>query len=95
MTVAVLEAELARHKHISCICFMGGDRYYDDIAVLTMEFRRNHPDLKFAMYSGRQEMNPILSKLLDYYKMGPYIEAKGPLDKETTNQIMYKKINGK
>ena len=73
---------------------MGGDRYYDDIAVLTMEFRRIHPELKFAMYSGKQEMNPILSQLLDYYKVGPYIAARGPLNKETTNQIFYKKVNG-
>jgi len=94
LTIAVLEAELAKHKHITCICFMGGDRYYDDIAVLTMEFRRIHPELKFAMYSGKQEMNPILSQLLDYYKVGPYIAARGPLNKETTNQIFYKKVNG-
>lgn len=73
---------------------MGGDRYYDDIAVLTMEFRRNYPHLKFAMYSGREEMNPILSQLLDYYKIGPYIEEKGPLNKETTNQRFYKKVDG-
>jgi len=73
---------------------MGGDRYYDDIAVLTMELRREHPELKFAMYSGREIMNPILSNLLDYYKIGPYIEKCGPMNKETTNQKFYKKQNG-
>ena len=93
MTYAVLEAQLAKHKHTTCICFMGGDRYYTDIAVLVMEFRREHPELKFAMYSGRQDMDPILSQLLDYYKVGPYIEEYGPLDKETTNQRFYKKVN--
>ena len=53
-----------------------------------------YPHLKFAMYSGATEMNPFLSKILDYYKIGPYIEEKGPLNKKTTNQVFYKKENG-
>ena len=94
LTTAVLEAEIASHKHITCVCFMGGDRYYNDIAVLIMEVRRDFPDLKWALYSGRQEMVSFLEPLLDYYKVGPYIETRGPMNKETTNQIFYKKING-
>ena len=94
LTYAVLEAEIASHKHISCVCFMGGDRYYDQIAVLVMELKREFPHLKWAIYSGRQEMNPILSQLMDYYKVGPYIPEYGPLNKETTNQRFYKKIDG-
>lgn len=73
---------------------MGGDRYYDDITVLTMEFRREHPELKFAFYSGRQEMNPRVAQVIDYYKVGPYIAKLGPLNKKTTNQRLYKKENG-
>lgn len=73
---------------------MGGDRYYNDIATLIMEVHRDFPDLKWAFYSGRQEMVPFLEPLLDYYKIGPYIEEKGPMNKETTNQIFYKKVNG-
>lgn len=72
---------------------MGGDRYYDDIAVLVMELKRNYPHLKFAMYSGRAEMNPFLGRILDYYKIGPYIEACGPLNNPNTNQHFYKRIN--
>ena len=73
---------------------MGGDRYYEDIARLIEEIKRTHPRIKVAMYSGRQEMNESLSQLLDYYKVGPYIEKFGPLNKPTTNQCLYKKING-
>ena len=73
---------------------MGGDRHYDQIAILTMEMRREFPHLKWAMYSGRQQMNPFLSNVLDYYKVGPYIPEMGPLDKKTTNQIFYKKVDG-
>ena len=72
---------------------MGGDRYYIDIIVLIMELGRNYPELKWAMYSGRQEMQPVLSQLLDYYKVGPYIEERGPLDNPNTNQVFYKKEN--
>lgn len=92
LSLEVLEKLYKKNKHITCICFMGGDRYYDDIIILIMQMRRNHPNLKFAMYSGRQEMHPYLSKLLDYYKVGPYIESLGPMNKKTTNQIFYKKV---
>lgn len=94
LNYAVLEAEIASHPHITCVCFMGGDRYYDDISILVMELKREYPQLKWAMYSGRSQMNPFLSTILDYYKIGPYIPEKGPLNKNTTNQVMYKKIDG-
>ena len=91
LTFDELERLYKKNPHVTCICFLGGDRYYDDMAILIMEFKRMHPNLKFAMYSGRKEMNPFLSKILDYYKIGPYIAEKGPLNKKTTNQIFYKK----
>ena len=93
LTYAELERLILKNPHITCVCFMGGDRYYDDIATLITELRCNYPHLKWAMYSGRQEMQPFLSKILDYYKIGPYIEEKGPLDNPNTNQIFYKKEN--
>ena len=36
----------------------------------------------------------IYGTILDYYKIGPYIPEKGPLNKNTTNQVMYKKVDG-
>lgn len=94
LTYAVLKAQIDSHPHITCVCFMGGDRYYDQIATLTMYGKRDFPSLKWAMYSGRTEMHPFLSKILDFYKIGPYIPKYGPLNKNTTNQRFYKKING-
>ena len=61
--------------------------------MLITKLRRNYTHLKWAMYSGRQEMQPFLSTILDYYKIGPYIKEKGPLDNTNTNQIFYKKEN--
>lgn len=94
LNYAELERLILENPHITCVCFLGGDRFYDDIAVLVMELRRNYPELKWAMYSGRPQMNPILSQLLDYYKIGPYMEDFGPLDQPTTNQHFYKKQDG-
>lgn len=73
---------------------MGGDRYHDHIASLVMTLHREYPRLKFAMYSGCDTMNPVLARLLDYYKIGPYKAEYGPLDSPTTNQHFYKKIDG-
>lgn len=73
---------------------MGGDAFYDDIAQLIKIMRLKFPYLKWAMYSGRQVMNEELSQLLDYYKIGPFIPKRGPLNEKTTNQRMYKKVNG-
>ena len=50
-----------------------------------------HPDLKIGWYSGFSEIpNEIDINNFDYIKVGPYIEECGGLDKETTNQILYK-----
>lgn len=86
-------ALLQKHPHITCICFMGGDRHPDKLAQLIHELREQNIHLKMAMYSGRSKMNQQLSECLDYYKIGPYIEFYGPLNKKTTNQIFYKKEN--
>ncbi len=94
LTFEELERLYKKHPHTTCICFMGGDRYYDDIIVLIMEFKRMYPEVKFAMYSGRNEMVPYLEKLLSYYKLGPFIEKFGPLNKTSTNQKFYKKEQG-
>lgn len=73
---------------------MGGDAFYDDIAQLIKVMRLKFPNLKWAMYSGRSVMNEELSQLLDYYKIGPFIPKRGPLNEKTTNQRMYKKVDG-
>ena len=93
LNYAELQRLIEENPHITCVCFMGGDRWYDDLSILIMEMRREFPNLKWAFYSGRQEMHPFLPQVLDYYKVGPYLEERGPLNKKTTNQIFYKKIN--
>ena len=83
------------NKGITCVCFMGGDSDPEWIATLAFRVKRDFSDLKIGWYSGRQHLPsnfPI--QHFDYIKVGPYIPKLGGLDKETTNQIMYKVDNG-
>ena len=91
-----LEKLIMSNIGISCVCFMGGDSCPDYIEQLALfiKFQSWYP-LKVAWYSGRSSIpNDLDISLFDYIKVGPYIPKLGGLDKETTNQIMYKVDNG-
>lgn len=79
---------------VTCICFMGGDAEPEYINYLANYIRNNFKDLKIGWYSGKDTIsNKINIQNFDYIKIGPYIESCGGLDKETTNQKLYKIIN--
>lgn len=80
---------IGENPGITCVCFMGGDANHSEIAELC-EAIRSETDLKTAIYSGDEEMDPDLLESVDYYKYGPYIKELGPLDSPTTNQRLYK-----
>lgn len=85
---------ISSNKGISCVSFMGGDSNPGDINGLAAVIRYQ-TNLKIAWYSGRQYTPEGLNlSYFDYIKVGPYIPKLGGLDKETTNQIMYKVDNG-
>ena len=62
--------------------------------VIIKYIREKHNTLKIALYSGRNKIESELEGLLDFIKIGPYIAKYGPLNKETTNQRLYKIENG-
>ena len=80
-------------RDVTCVCFMGGDREPDEVMRLA---RLVHKEgLKTAWYSGRQELPKCFDiGALDYVKVGPYIESKGPLTSPDTNQQMYRIESG-
>lgn len=81
---------------ISCVCFMGGDKFPKEINHLAALVNQISPSLKIAWYSGKQELtDEINPRRFNYIKLGPYIEDKGPLNSPTTNQRLYKVIDGK
>ena len=91
-----LERLIKNNIGISCVCFMGGDSCPDYIEQLALfiKYQSWYP-LKVAWYSGKSSIpNDLDINLFNYIKVGPYIPKLGGLDKETTNQIMYKVDNG-
>ena len=80
---------------ITCIAFMGGDADPVGVNMLAQYVHEEYPELKVAWYSGKEsiseEINP---ESFDFIKIGPYIEERGGLDKEGTNQIFYRVNKG-
>ena len=93
LTLKAVCSELEKHPHVTCVCWMGGDSDYDALIRLSTALTFTMPSLKIAMYSGRPEMSFPLADYLNYYKVGPYMPQYGPLNKTTTNQRFYKKVN--
>lgn len=76
---------------LTCIGFMGGDISPEEVARLSVFVHEHFKTLKTAWYSGRQLLpKGFDATVFDYVKLGPYIEEKGPLKSETTNQRMYR-----
>ena len=78
---------------ITCICFMGGDQNIPEL--LQLAFIVKQYNLKVALYSGLDDDLSLLPlyETFDYIKVGHYDQNLGGLDKKTTNQKMYQRIN--
>lgn len=87
-----LRALLDRYgASVTCVCFMGGDAQPAEVARLAGVVRQARPALKIGWYSGRQELPEGLERqAFDYIKLGPWIEALGPLASPATNQRLYR-----
>ncbi len=87
---------------ITCICFMGGDGFPDEILKLAQFVRRgainrapaNATTIKTAWYSGKSEIYENAQHYFDYIKVGEYVEKLGGLNSPTTNQRLYKISQG-
>lgn len=84
-----LSALIVAYPGITCVCFMGGDAYKQEIIDL-FRFIKERYGLKTCWYSGREmDYGYRGLRYLDFIKAGPYIKEKGPLDSPTTNQRFY------
>ena len=78
-------------EDITCVAFMGGDGEPEEVNTLAAWVKKNYPTLKTAWYSGRGLLsNAVQLKNFNFIKLGPYVETKGPINKPTTNQRLYK-----
>lgn len=81
---------------VTCVCFMGGDGASEEVCQLA-EFVReaSAKQIKTAWYSGCNKLkNDAYANSFDYIKLGEYLESLGGLNKQTTNQRLYKIENG-
>jgi len=93
LTDEVYVETLKKYKgKCSCICFMGGEWYKDELIELLIIARIM--GFKTALYTGEYWVDYDIQKYLDYVKFGPFIESLGGLAERTTNQRMYKIENG-
>ena len=78
-------------RTVTCVCFMGGDADPEGVARRAEFVRREWPGLRTGWYSGRAQLPAgIPIPVVDYVKLGPWIEACGPLTSPTTNQRLYR-----
>ena len=96
LTFNELNNLIENNRGITCICFMGGDINPYVVNSLAAYIREEHEGLKIAWYSGMEKISDEVDKVnFDFIKIGPYIEEYGGLDKETTNQILFKVEDGR
>lgn len=70
---------------------MGGDAEPTEIERISRLIKEMFPGIKTAWYSGREQLPDGFDiKVLDFLKLGPYIEALGGLKSPKTNQALYK-----
>lgn len=91
LTFELLDTLIKSSDGITCVAFMGGDRFPEDVSYLAQLVHSEYfGTLKTAWYSGKDYISDKINpKNFDYVKVGSYIENKGPLDNPNTNQRMY------
>lgn len=86
-----LDALIRRYEGlITCVCLMGEGQNRAQLECALRTIRAG--GLKTCLYSGSADADSFgeLLPLLDYLKLGPYVEALGGLDSPHTNQRFYR-----
>lgn len=87
LTIDKVKELVKQNPGITCVCFMGGDQ--TEVEVLAKWTRQ--PGIKIAWYTGLTEDRVHIDlRYFDYVKFGPYVAEKGPINKPTTNQRLYR-----
>ena len=91
MTEDMLDSLIGKYQSaITCFCFMGGDIEPFEIQRLASWIKKKFAGLKTAWYSGKADLPDGFDvTVLDFIKLGPFIESLGGLKSPETNQRMY------
>ena len=92
LTEEVIDKLIKENYGIDCFLFMGEGKDYGRLMELARYIKENY-SIKVAIYSGRDKVENEYYGLFDYVKVGGYKEECGPLNKETTNQRLYKRTD--
>lgn len=92
MTEEMLSMLIGKYSAaITCFCFMGGDAEPFEVMRLAKWIKIRWPHIKTAWYSGKENLPEGFEvTVMDYLKLGPYIEALGGLKSPDTNQALYR-----
>lgn len=94
LTEDTIDRLINENAGANCFLFMGEGRDYKRLLDLAMYIKEKYPYMAVGVYSGRDEVEDEYYKVFDYVKVGPYKEDLGPLNKRTTNQRLYKMVDG-
>ena len=94
LTEDTIDRLINENAGANCFLFMGEGRDYKRLLELAMYIKEKYPYMAVGVYSGRDEVEDEYYKVFDYVKVGPYKEDLGPLNKRTTNQRLYKMVDG-
>ena len=89
LTEEIIDKLINENYGIDCFLFMGEGKDRGRLLELAKYIKRNY-DLKVAIYSGRNDVELDFYEVFDYIKVGEYKEEFGPLNKDTTNQRLYR-----
>ena len=89
LTPAAVDKLIDDNFGADCFLLLGEGKDLQALLGIAEHLRANHPGIARAVYSGRTEVEPEVYAAFDYVKVGPYVEALGPLNEPTTNQRLY------
>lgn len=93
LTTDVLDEIISiTNNNITCIGFMGGDSGVLELNKLAKYIKEKYNgEIKTGWYSGNDELDENIDlSYFDYVKIGRFDKIRGPLNRSTTNQILYK-----
>ena len=87
---------LKENDGVNCVCFMGEGRDLPRLIEIIKLSKETQPFLETALYTGSDEFDEtVFEGKLNYLKIGHYDGKYGPLDKPTTNQRLYRLVDGR
>lgn len=89
LTTAAIDKLLDDNFGINCFLFLGEGSDSEALLELARHIKKTHPGVETAVYSGRDKVEEEFYETFDYVKVGPYVEALGPLNNPNTNQRLY------